>query len=82
MPYYEYRCPSNGRTIEVRHGMNERLATWGEVAGRAGLAVGSTAADSPVERLLSAPVPPTASSSGTAAPNVGCGAGCACARPA
>ena len=80
MPYYEYRCPSNGRTVEVRHGMDERLVTWGEVAGRAGLAVGATPADSPVERLLSAPVPPAAPSNGAASQNVGCGAGCACAR--
>jgi hypothetical protein len=80
MPHYEYRCPSNGRTVEVRHGMDERLATWGEVAGRAGLAVGATPADSPVERLLSAPVPHTATSDGMPSQAVGCGAGCACAR--
>ena len=80
MPHYEYHCPSNGRTIEVRHGMNERLATWGEVVGRAGLAVDGTPADSLVERLMSAPIPATAPSNGSSS-SVGCGASCACARP-
>ena len=36
MPYYEYRCDANGRTLEVRHGMNERLSTWGQLAAQAG----------------------------------------------
>jgi hypothetical protein len=80
MPYYEYRCPTNGRTVEVRHPMDERLANWGEVADRAGLTRDGTPADAPVERLLSAPIPVT----GGATPDVsaGCGPGCACARPA
>jgi len=33
VPTYEYRCQSNGRLVEVRHDMAERLATcgdWGE----------------------------------------------------
>ena len=80
MPYYEYRCPSNGRTLEVRHGMNERLETWGEVALRAGIGVGATSADAPVERLLSVPVPLTGA--GHQADFQGCGEGCACARGA
>ena len=80
MPYYEYRCSANGRTVEVRHPMAERLVTWGEVADRAGLAPDGTPVDAPVERLLSAPVPATG---GTAAEvGAGCGPGCACARPA
>jgi hypothetical protein len=78
MPYYEYRCPSNGRTVEVRHGMHERLETWGEVAARAGLGLADTPADAMVERLLSAPVPVTAATSDQTA--VGCGPGCVCAR--
>lgn len=35
--------------------MSERLSTWGEVCQRAGMALESTAADAPVERLISAP---------------------------
>lgn len=27
MPTYEYRCPANGRLVEMRHGMAERLAS-------------------------------------------------------
>jgi len=84
MPHYEYRCASNGRVVEVRHGMNEHVETWGEVARLAGLGLGATPADSPVERLLSAPVAVGVSSARGPAPEPsrGCGPGCACARPA
>jgi hypothetical protein len=83
MPYYEYRCAANGRTVEVRHPMGERLVTWGEVAGRAGVDLGGTPADAAVERLLSAPVPVTGGSPGAARDvGAGCGPGCACARQA
>ncbi len=82
MPYYEYRCASNGRTIEVRHAMDERLATWADVVTRAGVEMGSTPATAPVERLLSAPVPLTASAARSEGSFQGCGQGCACARNA
>ena len=83
MPYYEYRCPSNGRTLEVRHAMDERLETWGQVADRAGIEPGRTPVDTPVERLLSAPVPLTGTSATSGSADFqGCGAGCACARSA
>ena len=52
MPSYDYRCEANGRVVEVRHGMNEKLATWGEVCARAGLEPGDTAPDTPVQRLI------------------------------
>ncbi len=77
MPYYEYRCASNGRTVEVRHGMDERLTTWGELAARAGFEPDTTPAEAPVERLMSAPVPLTGS--GEPGPAAGCGPACACA---
>lgn len=80
MPYYEYRCTTNGRTLEVRHGMDERLATWGELAGLAGVAIGSTPTNAPVDRLLSTPVPPAGGTSAAGARTQGCGAGCGCAR--
>ena len=76
MPYYEYRCASNGQTLEVRHGMNERLGTWGELALRAGTDPGDTPTDAPVERLMSAPVP--LNGSGGQTDLQGCGSGCAC----
>ena len=76
MPYYEYHCGSNGRTLEVRHGMDESLETWGELATRAGTDLGDTPSDTPVDRLISAPVPLTAS--GGAPDFQGCGQACAC----
>ena len=76
MPYYEYHCIANGRTLEVRHGMNERVTTWGELAEMAGAPPGTTPAGTPVERLMSvtAPVPGSSGSAGFQ----GCGSGCAC----
>ena len=78
MPYYEYRCAENGRTLEVRHGMDERLATWGELVRAAGADPGDTPSDAPIERLLSAPVPLTSSQPGGDSGFQGCGSGCAC----
>lgn len=77
MPYYEYHCRTNGRTLEVRHGMDERVETWGALAARAGVEPGDTPDATPVERLMSAPVPLTGEGNGPAFG--GCGAGCACA---
>ena len=37
MPSYDYRCEANGRVVEVRHTMSEKLTTWGEVCAQAGL---------------------------------------------
>lgn len=55
MPRYDYFCPANGRTVEVRHGAQESLASWGQVAERAGVPLGATPAGSPVERVIHAP---------------------------
>lgn len=52
MPTYDYRCESNGRTVEVRHGMSESIRTWGELCERARIEPGETPADSPVTRLI------------------------------
>ena len=54
MPTYEYRCEANGRMVEVRHNMAERLASWGELCERAGLSPGTTDPATPVEKLISA----------------------------
>jgi len=53
MPSYDYHCPANGQTVEVRHSMNDKFATWGEVCAQSGMDVGSTPADSPVQKLIS-----------------------------
>ena len=65
MPLYDYYCPSNDRTIEVRHGMGEDLRTWGALAEKAGVDPGGTPADADVRRLIR---------------GGGCGAHCACHR--
>lgn len=54
MPTYEYRCEANGRLVEVRHNMAERLSTWGELCERAGIPPGKTDPAMPVEKLISA----------------------------
>ncbi len=53
MPTYDYRCIENGRVVEVKHSISEKLTTWGEVCSRAGMDLDATSADSPVERLIS-----------------------------
>ncbi len=75
MPHYEYHCTSNGRTVEVSHGMNEHLRTWGELAGLTGHDLGATSADAPIERIMSTPIPLSRSSGQDFQ---GCGTGCAC----
>jgi len=54
MPRYEYLCEANGRVVEVSHKMAERLLTWGELCERAGIELGQTAADAPIQKLMSA----------------------------
>lgn len=76
MPHYEYRCSSNGRTVEVSHGMNEHLDTWGELAGLTGHDLGDTSANAPVERIMSAPIPQTRSGGGQ--DFQGCAGACPC----
>ena len=52
MPLYEYVCAGNGKSVEVRHSMKEDLHTWGELCERAGIELGDTEPDTPVERVL------------------------------
>ena len=54
MPTYEYLCEANGRVVEVRHKMTERLETWGDLCHRADLSPGKTDPAAPVTKLLSA----------------------------
>jgi hypothetical protein len=51
MPTYDYHCPSNNRTVEVRHRMSEQVKTWGELCELAGIAVGDTPSAAPVDKL-------------------------------
>jgi hypothetical protein len=83
MPHYEYHCPENGRTLEVYHGMSERLQTWGELCSKAECDVGATSATSPVERVISGGLAMPSSKSGSGTPASlpmakSCGTGCGC----
>ena len=81
MPRYDYHCPTNGRTAEVRHAMSESVSTWGELCERADLPVGDTPPEAPVERRIGGAVPLTGR--GAAAretpPSSCCGPSCGCA---
>jgi len=55
MPRYDYLCPANGAIVEVRHGIDERLSSWGDLCARAGLALGETPPEAPIERVIHAP---------------------------
>jgi len=55
MPNYDYHCPDKGETVEVVHGMNDRLQTWGELCERSGHPLGDTPAGAAVYKLLSVP---------------------------
>ena len=75
MPTYDYFCPANGRTLEVQHPMCESVSTWGELCRHAGIDPAGTAADVPVQRLISAAAVHT-----SPAPELPCGRSrCACA---
>lgn len=83
MPWYEYRCDANGRTLEAMHPMATTVTTWGELCALADEPVGETDPATPVEKLFSASLT-VAKGSGTpeAARGGGmdgpCGAGCGC----
>jgi len=52
MPTYDYHCRANGRTIEVRHPMHQRLTTWAELCACAGIDPSGAPAEAEVEKLL------------------------------
>ena len=55
MPMYDYRCPENGETVEVIHGSEQRVTTWGLLCKLAEIPLGETSPNAPVERLISVP---------------------------
>lgn len=75
MPSYDYRCPANGQVVEVKHSLQQRLQTWGEVCSLSGHTLGDTPAESPVERLISGGGLVTKSNLGSAPP---CASGGGC----
>ncbi len=52
MPSYDYFCEENGKTVEVAHGMNTKLTTWGEVCFAAQIPLGETDFSAPVRRVI------------------------------
>lgn len=76
MPLYDYRCPANGRTIEVSHSMRESVSSWGELCRMAGLEPGDTPEGSPVRKLIAVPTVlarPRGSGGGGCCGVAGCG---------
>ena len=59
MPFYDYYCEANEKTVEVFHGMKVRLRTWQDVCAAAGIPLGSTPAQAPVIRLAVGATPTT-----------------------
>ncbi len=55
MPCYDYRCPANGVTVEVRHPIAARLRYWMELCYAAQIPLGDTDPMAPVEKVISAP---------------------------
>jgi len=80
MPTYDYRCPANGRVLEVFHGMSERVTNWGELCALAGVEPGDTDPQAPVERLANGGHILRSSSLGDQAPPCQSGAPCCGSR--
>ena len=76
MPTYDYRCDTNGQTVEVNHRMSEQIATWGELCERANIPCGDTPADAPVQRLATGGNVITSSSLGSGAAPACASGGC------
>ncbi|TNE52481.1 MAG: zinc ribbon domain-containing protein [Deltaproteobacteria bacterium] len=52
MPTYEYVCEANGQSVEVKHSINDKLLTWGELCERANVEPGDTPSEAPVARKI------------------------------
>jgi len=55
MPTYEYFCPGNEARVEVLHGFNETVVTWGELCRLAEISPGNTPLDEPIRKVITAP---------------------------
>lgn len=79
MPTYDYRCATNDRVLEVQHRMSEVLHNWGELCERAGIDLGDTPAETPVERLATGGNVISSNRMGSgASPAPSCGMGSPC----
>ena len=77
---YDYFCEENQQTVPVSHGIRERLATWGELCAKAGIDLGATPAETPVERLISGGLLVSTGSKGGSPLPLPMAGGC-CGRP-
>ncbi|QDU70831.1 FmdB family zinc ribbon protein [Mucisphaera calidilacus] len=75
MPVYEYHCPANGKSVEVMHPMSRTVASWGELCDLGEIDPGTTPADAPVERAVTAGM---IMASGNDTVSLPMGGGCAC----
>ncbi len=76
MPTYDYHCAANGRTVEVKHPMSERVRTWGELCALAEQPLASTPAHTPVTKQLAAiGIGGSSSPAAMSAPSSACGSG-------
>ena len=55
MPIYTYLCETNGQSVEVRHGVEAEIRTWGELCYAAQRPLGETDFLAPVRKVLSPP---------------------------
>ncbi|OGX07503.1 MAG: hypothetical protein A2Z88_08410 [Omnitrophica WOR_2 bacterium GWA2_47_8] len=57
MPFYDYYCAANEKTIEALHLMSVRIKTWGQLCRCAQIDPGETPKSAPVKRLISNATP-------------------------
>ncbi|MFP6806503.1 MAG: hypothetical protein VB957_04885 [Pseudomonadales bacterium] len=55
MPRYDYLCDANNRILEVTHGINGKVETWGELCEIVEEDPGGTPLDSPVHKVIMTP---------------------------
>ena len=53
MPTYEYYCEENNQTVDVIHGMDDSIETWGELCQSADIEPGVSPKETRVIRKLS-----------------------------
>jgi len=55
MPLYDYYCPANGQTVQVKHPADVRLTFWAELCYAAQIPLGDTDPEAPVDKRPGAP---------------------------
>ena len=78
MPLYDYYCPTNRRTVEVRHSIHTAIHTWGDLVEAAQIDAGETPLETEVRRLISGGMVSTGTSESAPRAQASCGPRCAC----